>query len=664
MRKNMPFSSPLFPELREILVQFRKSSPTERRKLLAEWQENISNLPTSIYTEGEARQAYTRMAYAATLTNYANALWRIEHREYFDILIDFYSLPSTINEDLNKFGMLNNFFEFHPSQPQVRLTKPLSEISEDIWNLFTEAQKAHLRGRSRLFNLDDIKDHDHSDQLYPLPQMFGKYNNEAVDRVFAQKGKIRFAFKFGAYQLPGGGMVEIDKVKNEPEMYIRKMLDEHLEEEHGQLYLAVDIYNGLESNNFKDKILEQLVDKKYGQLFAGSNLQNQLIEVLSSENSNSEMLKGLIKLLDDFKCSDSPQEMNLQKRLIRELKAGLQVETFKLHGVYQEAVEYLKESTTSFSIEQVGDVRAWGGKQTSIAFILRGGQSLQDWLREKLGVDTHKFADDLKGAQAQDLTLLEALAKFRSIRFSHILIALAHHLECFKKNTLEFDKVWDSTQYRDAKGALQQGLKEEISKIDIAAQEIANQRTLYIPAEAISNPLSILLPQSPQQRDVGQPEAPELIIINHSEGNQRSRPSNRASTIVENVLIKLQDEVIPSLCKSSETKSAAQELLNDLTTLQTNYDLSDPQQESQFREECSSAIRQVKPILAKDLNWGPYFQNLLKVLANGVITVFSCGNASRNAFFKPAVAPAYEALRVFRKDLKSSPEGDPSIPMK
>ena len=433
-----------FQDLRQQLLQFRNAHSAGRAAILAETADTIKNLPTQIHDKESAGDAYKRMSYAATLINYADALQRIENQDYFYILIDF-KMVHLFDEP--RFSVLNNYFEFHHTKPQMRLKKPINKIPIEIWQLFRKAQKVQLElnGTLEHYNLDELDILNlPSDQLYPLPiQMMGHYENESVDRVGAtQAGKYRFAKRYGEYLLPGGGMVEID-------------LDEHLEEEHGNLWIkAHHYYNEVKQDEFV-AIMGQCIahHSKLEALLENPYLKGQLEVILLSGKTNSAILVELIDVLNHLKLSSDPKKIGNQQHVINGLKAAIQVEPFKVTALYDDAYQFMKAHSISLRIEQFGDTRVMGGKQISNSFLMMG-EPLEDWFSTKFPGYGCEFGDDLIGCHVEYLSLLQALAQFRVIKYSHILIVLAHQIICFEQNALHFDEVWNIKEFQAARKML------------------------------------------------------------------------------------------------------------------------------------------------------------------------------------------------------------------
>ncbi len=445
-----------FKDLREQLLQFKTADSVGRTAILKDTAHTIKNLPKQIQDKECAGDAYKKMSYAATLINYADALQRMENQDYFDILIEF-KMVSLFEE--SRFTLLNNYFEFHPVKPQMRLKKTISEIPVTIWQLFRIAQKAQLelKGTSGQYNLEELDILNiPSDQLYPLPiQMMARYENESVDRVSASHtGKYRFAKRFGMYLLPGGGMVEINLKKTRKNL-LHKMLDEHLEEEHANLWIkAREYYNEVPRHQFLAVISQCIAHhSKVETILENPNISVQIDMFLKTGKTNAAIMADLMGMMTQLKLSSDPKKKENQQQLIKGLKATMQVEPFKLTTLYEKAYKFIKSHTISLKIEQFGDTRAVGGKQISNCFLMTG-ESLESWFNAKFPGYGCVFGDDLADCHVEHLTLLQALAQFRAVKYSHILIVLAHQIVSFAQNTFQLDAVWDIKEFQDAREAL------------------------------------------------------------------------------------------------------------------------------------------------------------------------------------------------------------------
>ena len=125
---------------------------------------------------------------------------------------------------------------------------------------------------------------------------------------------------------------------------------------------------------------------------------------------------------------------------------------------------------------------------------------------------------------------------------------------------------------------------------------------------------------------------------------------------------------IGDIDKHSSTKAclAANQLLDSLTSARNAYqiNLNNPDMDTnaankQFTKQCNASIDSVYSILAKDLGWGPYLRNLLKTLANAVITLATFGIAG--TFFTSEISPSVQAILQVTKDLKPTAEPEKKV---
>lgn len=458
---------PEFLDLRAALLEYRHAG-AGRLPMLMALRKKITELPPAeaVTEVGLACEIFKEMAYAATMLNYAETLYRIENQHFFDILIDF-KMPDIFENPA--FSALKDYFEFHPTAPQMRLLKPLDPAiyTPDLWNLFREAQKAKLISVHKLerFNLDELNTAvNHPEQLYPLNiQMMGKLENHAVDRVVARPdGTYRLAHRFGSYLLPGGGMVEINLAKSGDKL-LGKMLDEHLEEEHGSLFEeAAPLFDAMSPVDFAKQLTETIETTKTLE----GGLKAALLEIVGSGLTNAGKLKEMLACLEGALVEAKAANHQDQIKTLCELMASIQVGTFKLTPTYQAAFEYLKSHTTMVQIEQFGDVRACGGVQISNSFIMTG-EPLEEWFAKHLPhpkKDCH-LADDLQGGVIHHLSLLQAVEQFDKVKFSHLLILLQCQLLALTTGTLKQDKAWDAAQYVKAQASLIAGVEKLFAKI-------------------------------------------------------------------------------------------------------------------------------------------------------------------------------------------------------
>lgn len=472
--------------LKQALLDYRFADQITRQALLTKAISTASTAKKPPTTVDEAIAINHELACTATLINYADALRRIENQDYFDILIDF-KMPKQFESA--EFDLLKTYFEFHPTAPQMKLKQPLHAIPSHIWHLFRAAQKTQLAqdGKSDLFNLDQLNiDNLPPNQLYPLPiQMFGQLKNNAVDRISANpQGQYRFAFRFGAYLLPGGGMIERN-LENTKEIKLSKMLDEHLEEEHANLWdKAGFLFDKIANDTFKS-----VLEKNIHASGITEEMKGSLLAFISKEAPNSHIIERCIQSIDEHleKITDQKARMPYQT-----LRAGLQVDAFKHSFLYQQALEYIKLNTNYVEIEQFGDVRVCGGEQVSHGFIMIG-ESLETWFEKKFHGASCELGDDLSGGQLKLLSFLEAVREFRSVKFSHLLIVETHQEMALRTGSLVLDTIWNPEEYTKAT----QAIKNEGEKV----LELIASCTPLVDEAAASSSLGLFSEQKKQRVD-------------------------------------------------------------------------------------------------------------------------------------------------------------------
>lgn len=438
----------LFTDIGPMLIQYKEANTPGRHAMMQDKIAGIKALSSQIPHKSQVKTHYEVLAYAATFINYADVLHRIENQQYFEILFDFY--------DMAMDDELSSWFEFGKTPGQMRLKHPVHEYTPAIWEKFRAAQKAHLEktNKSHLFNLDDLDIyHPPVTQLYPIQiQMGGKLENEAVDRINVDAhGRIRFAHHYGFYLLPGGGMLEITNVAKIDALE-RKMLEEHLEEEHANLYIkAAEFYDQLTPDDF-NAALTKVFSSKQAQSVS-SELRGWLQAQILTVGSNAARLQKIVaefdRQIEAGKKDQQVTNLHLLKSLI-ELRAMVQVQTFELTSLFTTALEYIKKNTVCVDIQQYLDTRVLGGSQISHTFIMTG-QPLEEWFTAKFKGVEGEFGDDISGSEMERLTLLEALSTFRKIKFSHILIGLAAYEKCLDNETLLVKNIWNEKQFERAR---------------------------------------------------------------------------------------------------------------------------------------------------------------------------------------------------------------------
>ena len=472
----------LFKDLTDKLLEYKNAGPKIRQAILEAAIKSVEGLPETITTKKQATKAYKTMAYASQIIKYSDNLRKIENQEPFEILFDFAGMGDLFTPGNPKFvegfAPLAECFEFGTKEKNtlgtLRLLKPHAAISPAMWTLFQEAQREHMKVKADKFKLIELDIfHPPANQLYPLPQFMGAFENKAVDRVCPNsKGEYAVAKNFkGELQSAGGGMVDID-LENSMDVYMRKALEEHLEEEHGELYItAAAQYDALLTSEFFTKLrgcinLESKDTKgnvvpKFAALPRFGELQTAFLDALNAEQKNSDVLARLMDIISAHPIEGTANEQGAQKKLIHELKAMVQVETFKLHPLFAEAFNFIKSNSKMVEIDQVNDLRRGGGEQTAYTFMMR--KPIEVFFESK-GIKGTQLADDMTGGKYVRQTFLTLLANFEKVRFSHVMTFLASQLDCLENKTLEFKAVWDNNQYAQAKTAICDGGAEKIIK--------------------------------------------------------------------------------------------------------------------------------------------------------------------------------------------------------
>lgn len=365
----------LFTDIGPMLLHYRKANTQNRHAMVLDKIRDIKNLSGKVLHTNHITAHYKTLAYAATFFNYADALYRIENQQFFEILFDFYQME--LDEELN------SWFEFGKIPGQMRLKHPLDDYTPEIWEKFRIAQKEHLKrtNKSHLFNLNQLDIyHPPANQLYPVQiQMGGTLQNEAVDRINVDsQGRILFATHFGFYLLPGGGMIEKNSVNNMMG-WQRKMLEEHLEEEHANLYLkAAPLFDQLTRDDFNAALTKAFTNKQAQSLTA--ELLNRLKEHVTMEGINSIRLQKIITELDDRieilnKRINAPAStgkveqviMHHWRKSLIELRARVQVQVFELTPLFTEALDYIKKNQFALTYNNISIPACWEGHKYPIA---------------------------------------------------------------------------------------------------------------------------------------------------------------------------------------------------------------------------------------------------------------------------------------------------------
>ncbi|MFA6303710.1 MAG: hypothetical protein WC627_11360 [Legionella sp.] len=471
------FKDPLFQDLRQTLLKYKNSTTSQQQQMLSAAIDSVNKIGPDIKDKEHAIEAYKTLAYAGQLINYATTLRNMRNSGFFDILVDF-KMPDMLKED--KFKELNEYFEFHDKAPMMKIKCNIEAVPPRIWVLFREAQKAQLAkaNKAHLFNLDDLDLNKPmpEEQLYPLPiLMLGKYDNEAVDRISStSNGLYDFVSRFGVFLLPGGGMIEIN-VEKTLENKLLKMLDEHLEEQHGNLWVkATEHYNQVEQYKFVTTLRHCTTDNEKLKPEWRDALELALRIPGEGGTSNSNIVAELVIVIDELLVKNkaardtnaiSDEAYKSNKRDLNVLRSTVQVDALKHTNLYKRAADYIKNNSTVARIEQFCDNRGCGGKNTSNSYIMFG-QDLLEFFKKEFDGEDAETADDIRGADLVRMTMLEALSKFRQIKFSHILIALVHQVEALAQNVVQFDNVWKNDQLAAAVDAVRKSASEEIANVE------------------------------------------------------------------------------------------------------------------------------------------------------------------------------------------------------
>ncbi len=493
----------LFSEFNATINNYKNASLTDRESHLRQIVKCINALPETPVTLEEASNITEHLAFSSQVIIFNNNLRKIEGQAFFEVLGDYNQMSKFFananalitDETSPRYGVvddqyieLKNYFDFN-GKFQMKLTKPHTEIPQRIWALFHKAQQHYLADQGKNWNIQEFDfRHLPPEQLYPLPQMLGAYDNQAVDRVcMNSKGQFTMAEGPAGIQCPGGGMIEVD-LQNTFDLKMRKMLDEYLEEENGSLYLtAADYYNQLTTDAFLETLKNCINAStringenigKFAQLTDFSTLKTSFYAILDNarSNDNASLLKELMALLKSHPLKGDVTSQKNQQKLLNELKAMIQVETFKLHPVYEEAFDFIKAHSTQESIDQVNDIRRGGGLQTSHTFVMN--QPLDVFFKQK-NIENNQLADDMTGSKYVRFTLLELLAQFDKVRFSHILTVLAGQLKSIEANNVTLDTIWNQEQFKTAKKFLVQKAKEAILALPLD-EKVHQNRLEYL----------------------------------------------------------------------------------------------------------------------------------------------------------------------------------------
>lgn len=453
-----------FQDLTDSLLQYKQSIFLDRNESLDNLIKELLALPEKPKDQEEAKLISRKLAYISQQITYVNNLRKIENQEFVDMLGDYNELGTFFTN--NGYADLSEYFDIQKFK--WRLKKPIEEIPQTIWDLFHAAQVAFLKSKGK--QDIDIRPIDclnrPQDQLYPLPQMFFNYQNEAVDRIYVDtKGQFNMMVGPLGIQCPGGGMMPKgasaeDKAAQLEALLDEKrhqMLDEYLEEENANLFnTAAKFYNEiLDQNQFKARLVESFSKKEFAALPDFEAFKIGFLQIIGSPDahSNAELLAKVVAYIETYIKTGDDKQQSAQRKLINTLRATVQVETFKLHPIYEKAFQFVKDhSQQVVEIDQVNDVRRGGGHQTASTFLMN--EPLEHFFAAK-DIQGQVPGDDMTDGKYQRFTLLKLLSNFNKVRFSHIMTVLAGQEAIFDQ--LDFEQMWSNEDYSAAKKALTKG---------------------------------------------------------------------------------------------------------------------------------------------------------------------------------------------------------------
>ncbi|MGL5742049.1 MAG: hypothetical protein ACRCXC_05625 [Legionella sp.] len=143
-------------------------------------------------------------------------------------------------------------------------------------------------------------------------------------------------------------MIEINNPAKVDDL-MHKMLEEHLEEEHANLYIkAAALYDQLDKPLFDQCLLEVLEKRQFQVLL--KDFREILKEIIKSGRTNSERLQEIINTIDKEKDIQHDDQV---KKIVLELRAAMQVQTFALTPLFAEAAQYIKKMQRSSTFNNI-----------------------------------------------------------------------------------------------------------------------------------------------------------------------------------------------------------------------------------------------------------------------------------------------------------------------
>ncbi|KGP63104.1 hypothetical protein EP47_07520 [Legionella norrlandica] len=217
------------------------------------------------------------------------------------------------------------------------------------------------------------------------------------------------------------------------------------------------------------------------------------------------------------------------------------------------------------------------------------------------------------------------------------------------------------SEYSEKMGSLSTIYKEGDEEVEKLKVEV---RQLYEPLSDLFNqkyPLKLVgevrtdLEKQRKRREVEQLNLEPCKLESEAQRSQQYEGTfKKIDEIIENLSIKIAGVDKHKYKKAYEV---ADTLIANLLEARVQYEtdlrenkISSIQARNNFKSACQLAIDSAKPVLEKDLGWGDYLKNLMKCLANAVITVVSLGFS--RGFFTYARSESIQAVEQAEKDLE------------
>ncbi|HAT8117749.1 TPA: type IV secretion protein Dot, partial [Legionella pneumophila] len=265
----------------------------------------------------------------------------------------------------------------------------------------------------------------------------------------------------------------------------------------------------------------------------------------------------------------------------------------------EEQISKIKKATTEQEIDQllVDVLNEYDDKMGSLSKIYKGGNEQV----EQLKIDVRKLYEPLRDQFSYNhpQTLV---GEFQ------IKIEQQHKRAEEEKRKLEKQREEQlklEKQLEEEKQKLAKQSDEEKRKLENQQEETINQALLKV--DGILQELT--------------------LKIDRVDQHQYKKAHDTANTLLQSLI------------------AARDEYERDLRANEFSQELAG----RKFKLACQDAVKIAKPVLEKDLGWGDYLKNLLKCLANAVITVFTFG--CQQGFFTYARPDSAKAIEKAEEDL-------------